>query len=163
MIKSPSSKWVIALGLIVLLAIGVWGVLFLFIQQDKKIVIEINQKSEQSGGGEGVVGLRLNQEKITKIKNYFISGESTVKLLEELEQLGRKTNVNLTIGQAGEAETELKLNLSTEGTFSGTMKFLQGLENLPYATRIDRLELKKSEKMWQSVFILRVLKDNTSI
>lgn len=157
MIKEKLNKFVFIWGGVGLILIVTWAGLLFLIQRDKKVVDELSQNNQRlvaSGAPQ------LSREKIKEINNYFVSDSSVVSLLEELESLGQKVGVKLTIGQPGEVATEFRFNLSTEGSFSATTKFLQALENLPAAVRVDRLELRKSSKVWQGVFILRVLKNN---
>lgn len=159
MIRNNLTKTVFVLGLGTLAIIVVWVALFFLIQKDKAVVVEVQGRSSQLLGVSRPV-TNLNKEKVAKINDYFIAGGSTIKLLETIESLGQKAGVKLAMGQAGENVTELKLNLSTEGSYSSTLKFLQSLETLPYAAKVDRLELRKGEKLWQSVFILRILKNS---
>ncbi|HRZ30273.1 MAG TPA: hypothetical protein P5274_01220 [Candidatus Paceibacterota bacterium] len=158
MIKNKLVQLVIVLSIISLIIIILWVSLFFLIKQDKEFVVSLNESTHQ--GSKIVSGfVPLNKDKIEKINQYFLTDKSIVKFIEELEQIGKEVGVKLVIGQPDDKATELQLNLSTMGTFSQTMKFLQSLENLPYAGKIDRLELRKGELDWQSVFILRVLKD----
>lgn len=158
MIKTRLGQITIILGLISLLVVVFWASLFFLIKQDKQAIREINQSKQQLMGG--VNGsLSLSKEKVAKINSYFLTSQTTVKFLEDLEQISRQKGVTLTVGQADDKATELRLNLTTTGSFSQTMEFLQSLENLPYAGRVERLELRKGESLWQSVFILRILKN----
>ncbi len=158
MIKTRLGRIAIILGLISLLVVVFWVSLFFLIRQDKQAVREISQSNQQLIGGPNE-SFSLSKEKVAKINSYFLTSQATVKLLEDLEQIGRQKVVTLAVSQADDKATELKLNLTTTGSFSQTMEFLQSLENLPYAGRIERLELRKGESLWQSVFILRILKN----
>ena len=159
MIKTKLTRITIFVGLWSFLLMIIWVGLFFLIKQDKNTVAMAIQNNQQIVSNQTDL-LRLNKDKVATINNYFISNQDTIKLLEDLEKLGQKAGIKLTMGQAGELPTELKLNLATDGAFSGTMKFLQGLENLTYAARVDRLDLRKTGDSWQAVFILRILKNN---
>jgi hypothetical protein len=162
MIKASLNKTTIILFLICLATIAFWVSLFFLVDQEKRVVLASGQNSQQATIAQNDK-LRLNKDKLAKIDKYFITNRSAVTLLEELDKIGAMMGVALTIGQAGDSAVELKLNLTTEGNFSQTMKFLQALEALPYASTIERLELRKGEKVWQSTFTLRILKNMNNV
>lgn len=158
MIKTRLGQLVITLGLLGLLVVVFWVSLFFLINQDKQAVKKNVESSQQLMGGPNEP-LYLSKEKVDKVGSYFLTSQTTVKLLEDLEQIGQQKGIKLTVSQANDNDNELKLNLTAVGSFSKVMDFLQSLENLPYAGRVERLELKKVESQWQGVFILRILKD----
>ncbi|MFA6476598.1 MAG: hypothetical protein WCV68_04315 [Candidatus Paceibacterota bacterium] len=162
MIKPILNKTTVILSLICLATVTLWVSLFFLIDQEKKVILALGLSGQQSGVIQNDK-LRLNKDKLVKIDSYFITNRSAIALLEKLDNIGARTGVALTIGQAGDSAIELKLNLTTEGNFSQTMKFLQALENLPYASVIERLELRKGEKVWQSTFTLRILKNMSNV
>jgi len=158
MINNRLRQLTIASGLISFVIIALWASLFYIIRQDKEFVLSAGQSSQMNTGQTGK-NFSLSQDKLDKLNQYFLTDKTVVKFIEELENISKETGVKLAIGQPEDKATELKLNLSTLGTFTQTMKFLQSLENLPYASKVERIELRKGESLWQSVFILRILKD----
>lgn len=162
MIKVSLNKIIIILIIICLITIALWVSLFFLINKEKATVLASGQSGQQARLVQ-VDKLRLNREKVAKINKYFVTNQSAIVFLEELDRIGLKTGVALTVGQAGDSAGELKLNLATEGNFLETIKFLQALETLPYASVVERLELRKGEKVWQSTFTLRILKNINNV
>jgi hypothetical protein len=162
MIKTSLNKTTIILALVCLVTISLWVSLFFLIDQEKMVVLASGQNRQQAASAQNDK-LRLNKEKLAKIDKYFITNRSAIVLIEELDRIGSETGVALTVGQAGDSATELKLNLTTEGSFPQTIKFLQVLETLPYASLVERLELRKGDKVWQSTFTLRILKNMNNV
>jgi glutamyl/glutaminyl-tRNA synthetase len=158
MIKNRLGQLTITSGLISFIIIALWASLFYIIKQDKEFVFNAGQSS-QMNTVQANENFSLSQDKLDKLNQYFLNDKMIVQFIEELENTSKQAGVKLVIGQPDDKTTELKLNLSTLGTFTQTMKFLQSLENLPYASKVERVELRKGEPLWQSVFILRVLKD----
>lgn len=162
MIKNKIIRVIIILGLLLVALISLWLFLFVLVKRDRQVIKEGREKAQQLTRG-GDISFSLNREKVDKLSKYFLTDKEIVIFVEELEKIGQQTGIKLTLGQADNKATELKLNLSMAGTFSQTMKFLQSLENLPYASQVERLELRERGGQWQSIFILRILKSKDNV
>lgn len=156
MIKTKFGKILILLIVLDLILLTLWLAMIYLAQKERDLLV--SSSANKSAVNSSINYNFLGREKIKLLDSYFLNASSTVSFLEQLESLGQQTGVELTIGQAEEKNNELKLSLSVKGvTFVSVFKFLQGLENLPFAAKVDRFELRKIDKGWQGDFVLIVL------
>lgn len=83
-----------------------------------------------------------------KLSSYFVSKESIISFIEELESLSRQANVVLSIDTPTEEkeapqskQVSLRFNIKTSGSWGDTMYFIRLVENLPYKIFTDRVFL----------------------
>ncbi len=83
-----------------------------------------------------------------KLASFFVSKESIVSFIEELESLAKQANVVLTMDTPLEEkeaplsrQASLRLNVKVNGQFSDVMYFVRLIENLPYKIFVDRVVL----------------------
>jgi len=95
----------------------------------------------------------------TNLDSYFVSQDSEVKTIEELESLGKFTHVSLEIIQvAGVKEPNgtdaLSMDIAVHGTWHDTIRFLDLLESIPtqstiyFATFSKDSESTSTESTW---------------
>lgn len=158
MIKTRFFKTIIFLAVINLLVLTAWLVVLFLIQNDR-LVIQTARSDNQPTNDQPNKSLGLKLDQVAILDSYFLTSSSTLKFLEQLENVGQQTGVKLQIGQATENSKQLQLQLGTVGTYSQTAKFLQSLENLPYATKLTRFDLGTDGKVWLGNFTLIILAD----
>jgi|GEM_PF-4459925 len=155
MTKSRFFKLIIVLSLANLGLLVAWLVILFLIQNDRAVLWEL--KNQQSPVVSPIKNLSLSQDKIALLNDYFLTSSSTINFLEQIEKLGVQNGVKLQIGQATEGKGELNLQLSAIGNYAQVTKFLRSLENLPYATRLQRFDLSTDGKVWLGGFNLAIL------
>lgn len=109
----------------------------------------------------------------TALEFRYVSSDGTVGFIESLESLATSNHLSRTVGsvklepgdekdKAPEGYEWLRLNLTTDGGWEDTYRFLELLESLPYKMSIDAasLNVSKQEKglAWEGRYFLSVLK-----
>ena len=111
--------------------------------------------------------VRDTQEEQTKLDTYFVNEESLVAFLEDLEDIGMRTGVvlsveSVSVGQAVDKDElliPLILNVKSTGSFQSVVHTLALLESLPQATQITQARLTQSSEnaSWNGLYSLSVL------
>ncbi len=86
--------------------------------------------------------LAASAEDLTKVRSAFVSRQSLIKFIEELETVARESGVNLTLDEPVLGPTSLTLSLKVGGSFINLYRWLGRLENLPYQLTFERINLK---------------------
>lgn len=91
------------------------------------------------------------------LDSYFIDPDNFVPFVEEIEALGTRARVALTVESAALADSNrnLALTMNTSGTFEETLYFLSLLEAYPTKITFDRAWIAKSATAKGQVFLLR--------
>lgn len=91
------------------------------------------------------------------LNSYFIDPDNFVPFVEEIEALGTRAGVTLTVLSASltDSDRNLALTVSTSGTFEETLYFLSLLEAYPAKITFDRAWIAKSVAAKGQVFFLR--------
>ena len=159
--KTKFRKIIIAWSIVNIALVLVWVGGFFLINRQNDALASRRLPDRSSTLDSVELNLFDNSTKQNLAASYFVSSSSTVVFLEDLERLGREAGVDLSIGQAAEQVGELGLSLVVTADFGRLSRFLKGLELLPYAARVNRIELRRGEKgVWRGDFFLIVLKDN---
>ncbi|MBI4136369.1 MAG: hypothetical protein HY481_02380 [Candidatus Vogelbacteria bacterium] len=79
---------------------------------------------------------------LAKVRAAFVSRESLIKFIEELEAVARESDVNLTLDEPVIGQTSLTLSLKVDGSFVNLYRWLARLENLPYPLTFERINLR---------------------
>lgn len=157
MIK-PSRKTFYLILILDLFLLVAGGLLIWQLDKEKTELASLTVKTSlgETTVGEGVLltlGSKL-QTQAMALDNYFISASTTVEFLERLENNAKLARVILKINQA-EIKDNLRLTLSTEGSFSAVNHFLGLLEKFPYALRVERLDLRVGDKgLWRGDLVI---------
>ncbi|OJI09475.1 MAG: hypothetical protein COV08_00845 [Candidatus Vogelbacteria bacterium CG10_big_fil_rev_8_21_14_0_10_49_38] len=157
--KSKFAKIISLWSTVNLLLLAVWVGLFFLIDQKNQAVTSLLQANQPVTEETDTLATLVDPERQRLMDEYLINASSTIVFLEELEQLGRQTGIDLSIGQAVEQGGQLGLSLKAEASFDRLGQFLTSLELLPYAVRVNRLELRQKDKTWQGDFFLLVLQN----
>lgn len=87
-----------------------------------------------------------------QIASLFVQPNGTVDFIETVEFLGRVAGIKLEIesvgvdalkGKTGSSTESFRLSFKTEGSWSGTMRLLSLLENMPYKISFENINLGK--------------------
>jgi Tfp pilus assembly protein PilO len=113
---------------------------------------------------------------IDNVDNSIIAKDEGVKFIENLEELARQDNVNLSIDSlvfeedpsfASAGVISLKIKAKMNGNWEGIYRLISQFESLPYKIKIDHLTFTNPEsqanvlntgKNWQGSFEIHVLK-----
>lgn len=148
----------VALALIALTLAGLYWVLFLnikWIQQDMSVLlsqVETDLKRDETFRSIELI-LKDSQEDLATLESYFVSENGVVGFIESLETLAAENAIKVTIDFLGVEDSDgslppekdiketLRLRLTTEGGWAGTMQFLGLLETVPTKINLDRASL----------------------
>lgn len=87
----------------------------------------------------------INQAKLSQaeIASYFLSKDGTVVFLNNLESLGEKVGVSVSINglNLNKATGGFEVMLQTKGNFSDSYRFLLLIENLPYFSTFNSFDM----------------------
>ncbi|MFA6253812.1 MAG: hypothetical protein WC640_00925 [Candidatus Paceibacterota bacterium] len=165
MISHSRKVFYLILGVDILLLISIGFLVWQIKEREVESVNALAQASlpEPSEEDSAVDSWSKLEPQIATLDSYFLSASTTVEFLERLESVAKLTKINLKINQA-EAKDNLRLNFSTEGSFSAINQFSVLLEKFPYILRLERLDLRAGEKgSWKGDFVIRVITQNDSI
>lgn len=151
------------------------------------IFYEVRHKNQQISSVQNEIS--FESKKIDRLKNlqtlvettsgdrelldhYFLSKDNLVEFISLVEQLAKDAGVKVGLDNVGEEESEnsqylnLRMNISTSGSWSDVLRYIAMLENLPYVVKLDNFILQRSldgdEKtvVWSARLTLRVLMVN---
>jgi len=93
-----------------------------------------------------------NGDFISKIDSYFIPKDGVVTFINEIENLGKSTDVSTTISsiepliidvkEKNSFKETLSVKLEAVGSWKNVYQFVSLLENLPYGIVIDEVQIK---------------------
>ncbi len=86
------------------------------------------------------------------IDSFFINKDTAINFIENLESIADKANVSSSVGSSNidEAADNLNLQINLKGEFSQIFQYLTLLENTHYIIDVTRLNLLKSNKIWEA-------------
>jgi Tfp pilus assembly protein PilO len=91
---------------------------------------------------------RLEGER-TKLGQYFFKEEEIVRLLEQLEDLARHADVEMTVASASIADRDQKkvfqIGIKIDGSWQHTVYFIKLLESLPFRLQLTHMSLSNME------------------
>jgi len=182
---SPLKKILYGICGLVVLAGGVLYIGFDFILSKNKEITDLRQKAliqENKKNIESKNGLTstTTESKLEQVQNSLITSDGDVAFIKYMESLVEKNKVEMRINSIstqnnpeldGVGLTDLSLKFEIKGSWNSVYAFAKGVENLPYAVRINRFEIvdtgnttpldPKKEKApgeWQVLFDIIVLK-----
>lgn len=141
--KSQNSTkfWVIAAGVALGVSLGIYGLVFLAIQnkevEAREILLQAAElESKQGDVSQNLMLLKKRSTEINRIKEYFIKEREVVVFAERLESLGKDAGIPVTLqslepttGQGG--VRVLTMRIKASGTFGEVMRLEKLLENFP--------------------------------
>lgn len=86
--------------------------------------------------------LEASEDELAKVRSAFVSRESLIQFIEELETVARESDVGLTLSEPVIGQTALTLSLKARGSFAKLYRWLARLENLPYQLAFERINLR---------------------
>lgn len=91
--------------------------------------------------------ITATEEDRAKLAAYFVTDQSIVSFLEYLESLGALTNTNTAITTVSEDKdsSTATIILSSIGSYSDTIRFIELLENMPYRMEIEHFTFVTKE------------------
>jgi|AntRauTorckE6833_2_1112554.scaffolds.fasta_scaffold03102_10 hypothetical protein len=167
---SPSTLKITVVS-IVLFIVSTAAFVFMLIQsqqQGEQLVAQLTTLDEQRAQEESYYRLQRIAEESTadraQLSSYFFSSESeSIDFLNMVERLAPEAGVTLetdTLNLVEDAEDDkqwVEIGFSFEGSRSRVQNFLTILEELPYVTKIIRVNMvATSQSQWQSQVIMRV-------
>lgn len=158
MMKDKLNIFLLVLTVAILILSGLWIFSLSLARSDYDKLMKMRESLSPSLGlGEG--GLCLDNREIRELKPYFFNSSTTLKFIEDLEEISRQTNVSLELGRVEEAKEELLLSLSTKGQYGSSLNFLEKLELMPYAIRVERFDLRLDAGLWSGSYLVSLLRE----
>ncbi len=113
-----------------------------------------------------VVFLNDTEGRIEDIKGYFLANDekSIVSFIRELEDLGRRTNVEFEISNLSVSNNEgddlLSADINMIGEWEKINKTIALIELLPYKVSVTNARIRQEGTSWSSSFKINVLMAN---
>lgn len=97
-----------------------------------------------------------NKELIQNLENFFIKKGDEVKFIEQIETAAKNSGIEFLIDSIDVASNQndpfkedVKIKIKTEGSWRGTMNFIDKLEKMPFGVLIENIDLDgKSSVGW---------------
>lgn len=116
--------------------------------EENNIISLGNQLKEIESFNNKYSGLNPNLEKIDQL---FVDSKNPVSFIEFLEKISSDSQINSVIALQSSLQKEkvsgwqyLTFNISCDGDYLKTLKFLERLENSPYLIEVSNIAIKKS-------------------
>ncbi len=170
--ESNSKKFLLIAVAFNIFAAGAFGLIFFQVKGKNEhvsnLINEIDRAVTQEQTLSSIKALVQETEKNrAKLADYFIGKEGVVSFIEELEALGSRTGVEVTIDaveekvSAGSTQTEeLRLTLHFGGTWSSVVQYIGLLELLPIEGRLERVAVSSNTETsgWRGDTVLLALR-----
>lgn len=89
-----------------------------------------------------------------KLREFFVTEETTAVFLEKLESLAQATGVEFDPISLQKEEKTLVLHFQSTGSFSAIYSFLKMVETLPYKLSLENFEIRAKDAFWEGSFAL---------
>lgn len=148
---------IFAVGTAVLSALLYFGGLSFVLYQIQKIRNSYSDAESASSKDDRARDLKViaetNKEEISILRGFFIKKGDEVKFIEDIENLGKESNVEFKIdsidvapGQADVFKEDVIVKVYFEGNWQSVMKFVYGLERLQFGVMTKNLSLEAQSK-----------------
>lgn len=109
--------------------------------------------------------LRETDDERKLISQSFVSEQSLIKVVEDIEKIGVLSGAKVVTESASFVNDQKKViptfRISTTGGFSSVFRLMLLLENLPYELAFDEVSIIKTEgnagSIWTGTFIIKVI------
>lgn len=171
--KNSSIKKLIILIFCLVGLIGIYAFFFVKILDNSQKLSDLTNKTEEAKRNEKMFAVverffKDSGADIKKLSGFFVESNNVVKFVEYVENLGTLSKTNLSIstivneGETGDGKNGFKILMSIKalGQWSGVMKLISLIENMPYKIEIKNVELSVSDpkkKEWQTSISFSVL------
>ncbi|PIP86649.1 hypothetical protein COV42_00160 [Candidatus Campbellbacteria bacterium CG11_big_fil_rev_8_21_14_0_20_44_21] len=171
---------IVILLILNLLVVGGYWFFTSAINKNNEIVSDLSQELDLQIAKERQLRsfkkiLAETKEKREALDSYFIPAADIVSFIQEVEALSALSGIEIEIGSVDvreflEDETSsdrlefLDISMTTEGSWSGSFRFLELLENMPYLIALNKFALDAKQNTegetlyWEGALGLRVLK-----
>lgn len=141
------------IGVINLIFIAVYIGLFIWLRaaslDTNSLARDLAQRSEQESQLTSAIELlRATTHERSQIQSYFVTEDTIVEIITELESLSTVAHINLTVGSVSldeplntESSQRLSVRLATRGGWQETIHLLMLLESLPRALVVSEASL----------------------
>jgi hypothetical protein len=108
------------------------------LQADAATYLSLQQSSDKSFQLERLLAATAGERQ--NLHAQFVTRDSLVSFLENLDEWGRQTGVSLRVNGVSETEP-IVLEMRAVGTFKQVFQLLQLIELMPYQAKINRISL----------------------
>lgn len=136
----------IVASLLLVLSLGGYVVTFSLVSnlQEESFLLADEIKAAQDkeariSRAERTLAAIMEQEEM--VSSYFVTENSVVDFLEELEGIEERTDVAITIGSVGGEGETFDISLTVEGQFRNVMQTLEAIESLPVFISVTRASI----------------------
>ncbi|MES3031495.1 MAG: hypothetical protein V4697_03740 [Patescibacteria group bacterium] len=163
--KLHSGHYILALVALVTATVAGFGFFFLYshivgqAQNSAHAVRAVGLETERKQQ-EGQI-LKIYEETQadrTKIFESLVQEDEIVQFIEEVEKIGPASSTTLELSALTTGEGLIQAHLNIKGSWSGVMRALTLIENVPYSITLKDLRLTSSERLWNLDSDFSVLK-----
>ena len=137
-----------------ILSIGVVGYGYYFVYSKTVIQAEhyisannevLNEDKKRNNEQEIMKVFNSSKDSRVKIMSFFVHEDKVVEFIEMMEKVGTDSNTNLELSSILNEDDKVKVKINTKGSWSGIMKALLLIENLPLSIHINNVALNVSD------------------
>jgi len=159
---------VILSGVFALCALsGSWYALSSIDTMREALISERGELKKEENRSETILDVKRQLKRLeverTELGQYFYAEEDIVGLLEELEDLARHAQVDMSVNSATaiekEGKTVFRTGMKIEGTWQDSLYFIEMVESLPLRLELIRVNLSGGETgdRWNGEVLLDLL------
>jgi len=146
--NSLSSTKVILLAIFAILALAAWIFVLQQSYSHKSEVAVIEREAKEKSDESTYLlsirsALRDAEGDIQVIRNRFIAKDAISDYIGLIEGKAESSGVNVEFGGIDDNEETLSIRMSGSGTWANIVDFVSAVDSMPYASRIDSLNISK--------------------
>jgi len=166
MLRSKSILYILGVLAVILLGVLVDGIYEIRIENQNisQIINQADEADKESTLAGSIRSIKNDyQKQIKEITALLVHSDDIVPLIDSVEKLGKDMGLNTKTSSVVQDKTNAKeikyplivhINIETEGSWAGSMRYLYALENLPANISIDSVDLTLNDsiknKVWRS-------------
>lgn len=158
MTKNKLNLILVSLFLLNLILISLWLTSFFFVRSEYARLVAIGSKLPRAQEGSEAIAC-LSGSEVKELEDYFVNSSVILKLMDDLKLSSGRSGVALEFGRVDDGKEELRLSLSTKGSYGASASFLKELELMPYALRVERFDIRQDGGVWSGNYLVALLKE----
>jgi len=145
-----------------------WGIIHTKANDTSRIALELADVGAKTTEEQSLLDfVERTSEQRDVLERRFVTDETFIAFLEDIENLARETGVKLD-STVSDLPTHIEMSLRTTASFSDTIRYLRLLETMPtgavitrFSTAASRVQATDGGTLWDSVIVVRVLNRNS--
>lgn len=149
----PKNKFIIIAITIALLSIVLYCTGLFVVLAEKKEIEELYLSTESESVKEEKISVikkiaETNKDLIQTLENYFVQKDDEVEFIEQIEKTAKTsgikfeiTSIDVKANQRDSFSENVSIKIKLEGSWHGTMFFINGLEKMPFGVSVEKIDL----------------------